>query len=195
MCDFGYSINQNHSLPVTAVGTPGYTGIVCWFAGYLLYMKHCTIQELRMLHRVNTDSEQAVLYDGFSAFSHLYCVPQQLFDSQLCSRQLTRQACAASLKGCFAVSATSSKCYAQSLTPWHGHDSTLFDMCLAAPEILRTVRRRYDGKPADVWSTGVVLYAMLFCQYPFDRRNGDPPQHSQDFQRLFIDRLKAADIM
>lgn len=26
MCDFGYSINQNHSLPVTAVGTPGYTG-------------------------------------------------------------------------------------------------------------------------------------------------------------------------
>jgi len=27
MCDFGYSINQNHSLPVTAVGTPGYTGM------------------------------------------------------------------------------------------------------------------------------------------------------------------------
>ena len=28
MCDFGYSINQNHSLPVTAVGTPGYTGML-----------------------------------------------------------------------------------------------------------------------------------------------------------------------
>ena len=28
MCDFGYSINQNHSLPETAVGTPGYTGTV-----------------------------------------------------------------------------------------------------------------------------------------------------------------------
>lgn len=26
MCDFGYSINQNHSMPETAVGTPGYTG-------------------------------------------------------------------------------------------------------------------------------------------------------------------------
>ena len=26
VCDFGYSINENHSLPKTAVGTPGYTG-------------------------------------------------------------------------------------------------------------------------------------------------------------------------
>ncbi|KAL0024342.1 hypothetical protein WJX79_000489 [Trebouxia sp. C0005] len=89
MCDFGYSINQNHSLPVTAVGTPGYT----------------------------------------------------------------------------------------------------------APEILHNVKRRYDGKPADVWSTGVVLFAMLFCQYPFDRRQGDPPLHSREYQKLFIERLKHADIV
>lgn len=27
VCDFGYSINENHSLPKTAVGTPGYTGM------------------------------------------------------------------------------------------------------------------------------------------------------------------------
>ena len=26
LCDFGYSINESHSLPKTAVGTPGYTG-------------------------------------------------------------------------------------------------------------------------------------------------------------------------
>ena len=26
LCDFGYSINDSHSLPKTAVGTPGYTG-------------------------------------------------------------------------------------------------------------------------------------------------------------------------
>ncbi len=26
ICDFGYSINENHSLPKTALGTPGYTG-------------------------------------------------------------------------------------------------------------------------------------------------------------------------
>ena len=29
MCDFGYSINENHSLPKTALGTPGYTGEYC----------------------------------------------------------------------------------------------------------------------------------------------------------------------
>jgi hypothetical protein len=28
LCDFGYSINESHSLPKTAVGTPGYTGVV-----------------------------------------------------------------------------------------------------------------------------------------------------------------------
>jgi serine/threonine-protein kinase SRK2 len=29
ICDFGYSINENHSMPKTAVGTPGYTGLPC----------------------------------------------------------------------------------------------------------------------------------------------------------------------
>lgn len=30
VCDFGYSINENHSMPKTAVGTPGYTGTCKW---------------------------------------------------------------------------------------------------------------------------------------------------------------------
>jgi len=41
----------------------------------------------------------------------------------------------------------------------------------------------------------VVLFAMLFCQYPFDRRQGDPPLHSREYQKLFIERLKHADIV
>ncbi len=35
---------------------------------------------------------------------------------------------------------------------------------------------------------------MLFCQFPFDRRQGDPPLHSREYQKLFIERLKRADI-
>ena len=27
LCDFGYSINEQQSMPKTAVGTPGYTGV------------------------------------------------------------------------------------------------------------------------------------------------------------------------
>ncbi|DBA80589.1 TPA: hypothetical protein ACH3X1_007850 [Trebouxia sp. C0004] len=61
-----------------------------------------------------------------------------------------------------------------------------------APETLHNVKRRYDGKPADVC---VVLFAMLFCQYPFDRRQGDPPLQSREYQKLFIERLKHADIV
>ena len=42
----------------------------------------------------------------------------------------------------------------------------------AAPEIISN-RRNYDGKRVDVWSAGVMLYVMLFCQYPFERSEDD----------------------
>ena len=37
-----------------------------------------------------------------------------------------------------------------------------------APEVL-TNERHYDSKLSDVWSSGVMLYAMLYCRYPFER--------------------------
>ncbi len=46
---------------------------------------------------------------------------------------------------------------------------------IAAPEVIAN-SRTYDGKLADVWSSGVMLYVMLFCEYPFERPedSGDP---------------------
>ncbi|KAK9828933.1 hypothetical protein WJX72_002887 [[Myrmecia] bisecta] len=47
-----------------------------------------------------------------------------------------------------------------------------------APEIISNMRH-YDGKMVDLWSAGVMLYVMLFCEYPFER-----PADAQDTRRF-----------
>ncbi|KAK9915501.1 hypothetical protein WJX75_000010 [Coccomyxa subellipsoidea] len=41
-----------------------------------------------------------------------------------------------------------------------------------APEIIYG-SNRYDAKMADIWSCGIILYAMLFGRYPFNARERD----------------------
>ena len=44
ICDFGYSINENHSAPKTALGTPGYTGASPYLSKFLQHVDSDRVQ-------------------------------------------------------------------------------------------------------------------------------------------------------
>ena len=58
MCDFGYSINTDHSAPETAVGTPEYTGALHACLSQSLG-HHLTFASLTVLHITHCASEHA----------------------------------------------------------------------------------------------------------------------------------------
>ena len=62
--------------------------------------------------------------------------------------------------------------YDQSRLAWASVVLTLLLACATAPEVLTSAR--YDAKMADIWSAGVMLYTMLCCSYPFEKKEDDP---------------------
>ncbi|PRW59234.1 sulfur stress regulator [Chlorella sorokiniana] len=52
-----------------------------------------------------------------------------------------------------------------------------------APEVIQNIRG-YDGKMADVWSAGVMLYTMLFARYPFERPEDKKLNQHDRLQRI-----------
>lgn len=59
-----------------------------------------------------------------------------------------------------------------------------------APEVVSNARS-YDGRAADVWSSAVMLFVMLFCEYPFERV-GDGQGTGNKFAKV-LERIQKVD--
>ncbi|KAJ7968046.1 Protein kinase [Quillaja saponaria] len=68
--------------------------------------------------------------------------------------------------------------------------STVGTPAYIAPEVFS--RREYDGKLADVWSSGVTLYVMLVGAYPFEDQE-DPKNFRKTINRIMAVQYKIPD--
>ena len=56
---------------------------------------------------------------------------------------------------------------------------------IAAPEVI-SAKASYNGEKADIWSSAVMLYVMLFCEYPFERPEDEADKYGFQKVRLCI---------
>ncbi len=56
-------------------------------------------------------------------------------------------------------------------------------LCYAAPEVIQASSKFKYGCRADIWSCGVVAYALLSGQPPFESKNQDESKNQKELRR------------
>ena len=77
-----------------------------------------------------------------------------------------------------------------SLSSFLSHTRPFSQQGYTAPEVVSNARS-YDGRAADIWSSAVMLFVMLFCEYPFERV-GDGNTGGNKFAKV-LERIQKVD--